>query len=134
MYKNPLQAYQEADKSGMTGREVEAYALTKAAKALRECRDCWDTSERDQLLEHALKLNQRLWSILQAELTMAENPLPALIKQNLLRLSIFIDNSIIQIFADPKLDLVNIIIDINENLASGLRQNVEVMDNQASSA
>jgi flagellar biosynthesis activator protein FlaF len=124
VYKNPLQAYQDADKSAMSGREVEAYALTKAAMALRECRDYWDTSERDQLLEHALKLNQRLWSILQAELTMAENPLPEPIKQNLLRLSIFIDKRIIQIFADPQLELLNIIIDINENLAAGLRQNV----------
>jgi flagellar protein FlaF len=124
VFKNPLQAYQEVDKSGMSGRDVEAYALTKAAMALRECQNNWESPERDQLLELALKLNRRVWSIFQAELTRADNPMPTPIKHNILRLSTFIDKRSLQIISEPKTEALNIIISINENLAAGLRQSV----------
>jgi flagellar biosynthesis activator protein FlaF len=124
VYKNPLQAYQEADKSAMTGREIEAYALTKAAMALRECQDNWALPERDLKLEQALKLNQRVWSIFQAELTRADNQMPLPIKQNILKLSAYIDKRIINIISAPEPKKLDIIITINENLAAGLRQKV----------
>jgi flagellar biosynthesis activator protein FlaF len=124
VYKNPLQAYQEADKSAMSGREIEAHALTKAALALKECQKMWDIPERDQMLAEALKLNQRVWSIFQAELTMVDNPMPLPIKQNILKLSAYIDKQIIGILSDPKREELEIIISINENLAAGLRQQV----------
>ena len=125
MYKNPMQAYEEAGKSGMSGRDIEAHALTKAALALKECQKAWDNELRDEMLANALKLNQRLWSIFQAELTKADNPLPRLIKKNILRLSVFIDKRSIQVLANPEKEALNIIISINENLAAGLRQKVE---------
>lgn len=124
MFRNPLQAYQEADKSGMSGRDTEAYALSKATIALRECQNNWESPGRDQLLERALKLNQRVWSIFQAELTRADNPMPLPIKQNILKLSVFIDKRIIEILAEPKPEALDIIVSINENLAAGLRQTV----------
>ena len=124
MYKTPLQAYQEVDKSGMTGREVEAYALTKVAMALRDCQQRWDSPERDQLLDDALKLNGRVWSIFQAQLTRADNPMPQVIKQNILKLGAFIDQRSINIMAYPKPEALDIIIAINENLAAGLRESV----------
>jgi flagellar protein FlaF len=124
VFKNPLQAYQEVDKSGMSGREVEAYALTKAAMVLRECQEHWEAPNRDLLLEQALKLNQRVWSILQAELTRLDNPMPKPIKHNILRLSTYIDKRALEVLGDPKKEALNILISINENLAAGLRQTV----------
>jgi flagellar protein FlaF len=124
VFKNPLQAYQEIDKAGMTGRDVEAYALTKAAMALRECQQKWDSPERGQLLDHALKLNGRIWSIFQAELTRVDNPMPPQIKQNILKLGAFIDQRSIEVIASPKPEALNIIISINENLAAGLRESI----------
>jgi flagellar protein FlaF len=108
----------------MSGREIEAYALTKAATALKDCQQQWDSPNRDQLLEHALKLNQRVWSIFQAELTRDDNPMPQQIKQNLLKLSAFIDNRTIEVLSEPNSEGLNIIIAINENIAAGLRQAV----------
>jgi flagellar biosynthesis activator protein FlaF len=125
VYNNPLQAYQNIDKSGMSGRDIEAYALTKAAVALRECQENWNSQERDQMLDQALKLNQRVWSIFQAELTMADNPLPLPIKQNILKLGAYIDKQALKIIAEPEREELDIIIAINENLAAGLRQKVE---------
>jgi len=126
VYNNPLKAYQEIDKSCMSGREVEAYALTKAAMALRACQNNWAASDIQQQLESALKLNQRVWNIFQLELTKADNPMPINIKQNILKLGAFIDNRSLQLIAHPKPQALDIIISINENLAAGLRQSVGV--------
>ena len=121
MYKNPLEAYQTTDKATMSGRDLEASVLTKAALKLSDCQKNWGADERDIRLEEALKFNQRIWSIFQAELSKDDNPLPNEIKANLLRLSAFVDKRIFEVMADPLPEKLNIVIDINNNIAAGLR-------------
>jgi flagellar protein FlaF len=120
MYANPLQAYENVDKQTMSGREIEASVLKKAARKLRDCQNNWDSSDRDQNLEDALKFNQRIWSIFQSELSRGDNPLPQKLRMDILRLSAFVDRRIFETMAEPSPDKLNIIIDINNNLASGL--------------
>ena len=105
----------------MSGRDIEAGALTRCAMLLSDCRKNWDAPDRDDQLAEALRTNQMVWSILQSELVRDDNPLPLDIRQNILTLSVFIDNRIIQVMADPNPDKLMIIIDINLNLAAGLR-------------
>jgi flagellar protein FlaF len=105
----------------MSGREVEASVLTKAALKLKECLSGWDAPGRDEKLDKALKFNQRVWSILQAELSKPDNPLPSNLKTDLLRLSAFVDKRIFEIMAYPAREKLNILIQINENIATGLR-------------
>ncbi|MCP4689490.1 MAG: flagellar biosynthesis regulator FlaF [Desulfobacterales bacterium] len=105
----------------MSGRDVEARVLTKAAVKLKECQDKWDTDERDALLDEALMYNQRIWSIFQAELTRKDNPLPRQLKENLLNLSVFIDKRIFEVMAFPDFDKLTTVININNNIAAGLR-------------
>jgi flagellar biosynthesis activator protein FlaF len=62
-----------------------------------------------------------VWSILQGELVKDDNPLPLEIRNNLLTLSVFVDKRIIQVMASPEPDKLNLLIDINLNLAAGLR-------------
>lgn len=122
MNTNPLEAYRTAQKTdNMSGRDIEAGALTRCAILLKECRNNWQAPDRDELLGEALRINQMVWSILQSELIRNDNPLPIDIRQNILTLSVFIDNRIIQILADPQPEKLQIIIDINLNLAAGLR-------------
>ena len=80
MYKNPLEAYQTTDKATMSGRDLEASVLTKAALKLADCRKNWDAEDRGTTLDEALKFNQRIWSIFQAELSNDDNPLPVELK------------------------------------------------------
>jgi flagellar protein FlaF len=105
----------------MTGREIEATVLNKAALKLKECQNNWDAENRDQKLDEALKFNQRVWSILQAELSRENNPLPMQLKRDLLSLSVFIDRRILETLAYPSPEKLSIIIDINNNIAAGLR-------------
>jgi len=118
---NPIAAYQNIDKTTMSGRETEARVLTMAALKLKECLDNWDDDAEHKLLDKALKFNQQVWSIFQSELSKKDNPLPSEIKQNILRLSAFIDKRIFDTMAFPSPEKLNIIININHNLAAGLR-------------
>jgi flagellar protein FlaF len=116
-----MQAYESVDKSTMSGREIEAAVLTKAAHKLKDCQDNWQAGDRDAKLDVALKFNQRIWSILQGELAREDNPLPKKLKIDLLSLSAFIDRRIFEIMAYPSPEKLTIIIDINNNIAAGLR-------------
>ncbi len=121
MSAKQIQAYKAVQKTTMSGREIEASALARAAMMLTECRDNWDAPDRDQILVAALRRNQMLWSIFQDELTDAANPLPRELKENILNLSLFMDKRTIDIMAFPSPEKLNAIIDINLNLAAGLR-------------
>ena len=122
MYSSPLQAYETVNKTTMSGHEIEASVLNQAALKLKECQESWDADDRDERLDAALNFNQQIWSILQGELVKAENPLPRQIRQNLLTLSAFIDKRIFEIMAFPSPEKLNIVIDINRNIAAGLIQ------------
>ena len=121
MYANPAQAYKATQKTTMSGRDIEAAVLTKAAFKLKECQTNWEAEDRDNRLEEALRFNQRIWSIFQAEIAKADNPLPAQLKLDLLSLSAFIDKRIIETMAYPSPEKLSIVIDINNNIAAGLR-------------
>ena len=68
MYQTALKAYESVNKSTMSGRDVEAEVLTKAALKLKDCQEHWAETGRDARLEAALKYNQRIWTIFQVEL------------------------------------------------------------------
>ncbi len=121
MPSNPINAYQAVDKTTASGRELEAAALSKGALLLAEVQQKWDSPERDQLLESALTYNQRLWSLFQTELTEPSNPLPEEIKTNLLVLSALVDKRIFEVMAYPAPEKLNLIINVNRNIAAGLR-------------
>ena len=116
-----IQAYKTAKIPYMSGREIEAGALTRSALMLSECQKNWDDPDRDQNLAEALHTNQRVWTILQSELAKDDNPLPIEIRKNILTLSVFIDKRIIEVMAYPASEKLKILIDINLNLAAGLR-------------
>ena len=122
MYNSPLQRYEAVNKATMSGREVEAAVLSQAALKLKECQDNWDADDIDKKLKEALEYNQQIWSILQGELVKPDHPLPRQIRHNLLALSAFMDKRVFEIMAFPSPEKLNIVIDINRNIAAGLRQ------------
>lgn len=122
MYSSPLQAYETVNKATMSGREIEAAVLNRAALKLKECQNNWNADDRDERLEAALHFNQQIWTIFQGELVKADNPLPKQIRQNLLALGAYIDKRIFEIMAFPSPEKLDIVIDINRNIAAGLIQ------------
>ncbi len=116
-----VEAYRKTQKISMSGREIEASVLTQAALKLLACQDRWDTEGHENRLKDALRFNQFIWSIFQTELAKPENPLPKKLKEDLLSLSIFIDKRIFEVMAFPESDKLTILININLNIAAGLR-------------
>ena len=122
MHSKQLQAYQSVEKATLPPREMEANVLTRAALKLKNCQKDWDSQERKLKLDEALKFNQRIWSIFQAEVGNPANPLPTKLKLDFLRLSAFVDKRIFEVMAQPAVEKLSILIAINENIAAGLRQ------------
>jgi flagellar protein FlaF len=116
-----LDAYRTAQNTNVSGRDIEAAALTRCALMLVDCQKNWTVPDRDETLSDALRKNQVVWSILQSELIKDDNPLPIEMRNNLLSLSVFVDKRIIDVMADPTPEKLKILIDINLNLAAGLR-------------
>ncbi len=121
MLTNPVQAYENVNKTTLPGREIEAAVLTKAARKLKNCQDNWDADDRDEQLAAALKFNQMIWSIFQGELQKDDNLLPKKLRVDLLRLIAFIDKRIFETMASPSPEKLTTVININNNIAAGLR-------------
>ena len=121
MYANQLEAYRTVQKTTMSGREIEASVLTQAALKLQCCQNNWGAEGHDDKLDEAIRYNQRIWSIFQGELARDDNPLPKKLRADILSLSIFIDKRIFDILTYPAPEKLTAIININLNLAAGLR-------------
>lgn len=123
MQQNSVNAYTAIQKENLSGRELEASVLSRAGLMLKSVKDNWDAPDRDQKLVEAIKFNQKVWSFFQAELSDPENPLPKSLREDILNLSIFIDKRLFEVMAYPESEKLAIVIDIDFNIAAGLRAN-----------
>jgi flagellar biosynthesis activator protein FlaF len=121
MHAAQLETYRTMQKATLSGRALEAEILTKAAQKLKYCQDHWDVADRDEMLDEALKYNQKIWTLFQSELAKPENPLPKKLKEDLLSLSAFVDKRIFDTMSFPAPEKLNAIININLNISAGLR-------------
>lgn len=128
MSGKPLDAYQSVEKMTMNGRELEASVLMRAALLLADARDNWTADDRNERLDNALRHNQRIWTLFQTELLSEDHPLPLAVRQNLLSLSAFIDKRTYEVMAYPEPAKLDILIEINKNIAAGLRGDVDRME------
>ena len=125
MSQTALNSYTSMQKETLSGRELEASVLTRAGLMLKQVQENWSAPDRDEKLLEAIKFNQKVWSFFQAELSDPENPLPTALKQDILNLSLFIDKRLFEVMADPDKDKLTIVVDIDFNIAAGLRTKTE---------
>ncbi|MBF0355647.1 MAG: flagellar biosynthesis regulator FlaF [Alphaproteobacteria bacterium] len=118
MAKEKINSYQDTAKSTMSPREVEAMALTKAAFLLEEAKKDVDNY---QAFSQALRFNHLLWTIIQTDITDKNNNLPPELKANIMSLSIFVDKQTAKALAEGTGHLLDVLINVNRNLAEGLR-------------
>lgn len=125
MQQNSVNAYTANQKESLSGRELEASVLARAGLMLKSVKDNWDAPDRDTKLLEAVKFNQKIWSFFQAELSDPENPLPKNLRDDILNLSLFIDKRLFEVVAFPDPEKLSIVIDIDFNIAAGLRTTPE---------
>ena len=114
-----VRAYSKVNATAQVApRELEATLLIKGAAKLEGVKRDW---ERKEGLPEALAYNRKLWTILASSATAAENPLPVQVKNDFGNLAVFVLRSLIQLAAEPRLDQMNRLIEINATVAAGLR-------------
>ncbi len=91
----------------------------KAATRLQVIREDWDGRRAE--LDEALTYNRKLWTILAASATDAENPLPQAIKNNIANLALFVFERTITIMMEPGPEKLAALVTINREIAGGLR-------------
>ena len=124
MYSKVLKAYRKVEKTTASPREIEAKVLINGAMKLKRCQEHWESEDFKERLHDALKYNQKIWTIFQADLARDENPLPGDLKRNLLKLSALIDRHILSSFAHPEPERLSRIIHINLGIAAGLEKSL----------
>jgi len=109
----------------------EAWALTEAARRISVALD--KVGRADDLalpaakreLRDTIRLNWRLWTIFQAELTLETNPIPFDLRQNMLTLCQFVDNHTILCMSELKPEQIKTLINVNRNIAQGLLEGLK---------
>jgi len=127
-YQKNVQEYQQNQiPSEGNSRHNEAWALIEVARRMAAVIQYGDLStkkDKDQLRE-AMRLNLRIWTVIQAEQSVGDNLLPDPIRQNILNLCGFIDKHTLQTLSKPTPEKIVVLININRNIASGLLGNPE---------
>jgi flagellar protein FlaF len=117
--RSAAQAYGAVAKQVASPRELEADLLLKAASRLQAVQNGWDKTKPD--LNAALLYNRKLWTIFMASIAAPENPLPAAVRQNVANLGVFVMHRSLELLAKPKPEQLTSLININRELAAGLR-------------
>lgn len=112
MAKNP---YSNIPQAG-SPTNTEAWALIESARRLTESLRHENVAGA---MRDALRLNWRLWTIFQADLS-ANEDFPVGIRSNILSLCQFIDKYTVQALIDPQPRQIETLVNINRNIAAGL--------------
>ena len=130
-YANAAAAYgQKAKETATNQRELEGQLLIKYAQKMRGLQDNWENISHAEL-DDVLALNRKLWTLFYdnaLEERPGEEGWPEELRKNIIALSEYIFNRTIKTLAAPEKDKLNILIDINKEIAAGLLMKPENPD------
>src|ERR1700761_4020271 len=112
------QAYARTSQTTGTAREIEAQALLKAAKQLRDVQNNWKGPDAN--MHKALLFNRRLWTIFLSAVESNDNPQSFEVRQKIANISVFVMHQTVSMQTDPDPAKRKSLIDINCNIAAGL--------------
>lgn len=115
---NAAQAYARTSQTTGTARDIEAQALLKAAKQLRDIQANWTGPTAG--MHKALLFNRRLWTIFLSAAESNDNPQPLEVRQKIANISVFVMHQTIAMQTEPDPAKLKSLIDINCNIAAGL--------------
>ena len=118
--KSALHAYQRAQNSAMSIKQMEVLAFNRAASRLKQAGE-----NVRNIAEYiaALQFNQRLWTTIQASLMENNGRVPEPVRTNMLNLSLFIDKHTLEAIRQPNATKLQALIEINLAMAGGLVDN-----------
>lgn len=124
MQKSLSKLYQQSQmNSAGSGRQVEISILEMAAARFRACVGDGGSEEIgfDTGIHEALRFNQKVWDVFSADWSDENCALEDAIRENLLSLSLFVKKRTFALQAQPTRSGLEILIQLNDNLVSGLK-------------
>lgn len=109
--------YRQPGQRGGSPRETEGRALMEAARRLAIVKD--NPGDAAALVD-TVRLNWRLWTIFQSEISEVALDLPDELRNNMLTLCNYVDKRTVEILSNPKPEMLDVLININRNIAAGL--------------
>lgn len=109
-------------------RELEAHVLLKSAKFLQDMQNDWG-NVTPEILEETLKYNRQIWMMFYD--TAIENPegdRPNDLRSNIVNLANFIFKRELDIIAKPDKQKLDVLININREIAAGLNAKEKAPD------
>lgn len=120
---NAAQPYGQLGVRGKSPRETEGRALLESARRMSEA---LKVPEDVASLLSTVRLNWRLWTIFQAEMSNESTEIPDDVRTNMLNLCNFVDKHTVDILAEPKPSKFDVLINVNRQIAAGLLSEPEV--------
>ncbi len=104
-------------------REIEARALLRSSKQLQALQAKWDSGITAEELNEALTFNRQIWMMfVDTAIENTGDGHTLALRNNILNLGSFIFKHTIDILAAPKKEKLDILIEINREIAGGLMQ------------
>ncbi len=135
--QSKLNAYQQSESYTRVPQPgiptyTEAWSLIEAARRMASASDFAkaDNIKDRNKVRDAIRLNWRLWTIFQAEMTIDENDIPDEIRLNMLTLCKFVDEHTIETLKSPVPEKIATLIEINRNIAAGLLDSLKTQDGE----
>lgn len=119
MQNSAARAYQQVGKQTVSPRVLEANLLSRAAGQLQRVRDEWDSAQGE--LFTALTYNRKLWTVFLGSVTGDESQLPKALRENIANLGLFVMKQTMSMQAEPAPQKLTVLININREIAAGLR-------------
>lgn len=133
-YAQAASTYGVSAREGVSQRELEAQLLLKAANEIQKLRDKWDEATTEDI-DNILSYNRKLWMVFFD--TAVNNPdkeeaRTLDLRNNIVNLCNFIFKRTLNVMAEPQKEKLNVLIDINREVAAGLMVKVQGSEQQAS--
>jgi len=118
-YKNS--SYEQIPEPG-NPTYTEAWALVEAARRMALPLEYGDFNDEENKVRvrDSLRLNWRLWTIFQTELSLEDGTVPTEIRESMLNLCNFVDKHTVDTINVPTPEKISTLIEINRNIANGL--------------
>ena len=110
------QGYEHVPKGGLP-QYSEAWALIEASRRMAVSINAEDSVKA---MREALRLNWKLWTIFQAELSEDTGVVPTDVRSDMLQLCHFVDKHTVDALHKPTEAKVTVLVEMNRNIAAGL--------------
>ncbi len=112
-------------------RELEAHVLLKSARYLEELQKDWD-NVNGEILEETLKYNRQIWMLFyDTAIEDQDETRTNSLRSNIVNLANFIFKRSIEIMAKPEKQKLDVLININREIAAGLAARQKAEESQA---